>query len=122
MGTYYIPRNLGGETRILYVFTVKSLISTAIGALVGFIFFFIIGIVLGQKMAGAIIMGIFALIGWAIGALKIPNIVGIPFTKNVGGESLSEIIKRYVKFKANKKIYTYVNTEINQDTKEKEDK
>ena len=32
MGTYYIPRNYKGETRILYIFTVKSLITTAIGA------------------------------------------------------------------------------------------
>ena len=31
MGTYYIPRNYKGETRILNIFTVKSLISTVIG-------------------------------------------------------------------------------------------
>ena len=38
MGTYYIPRNVKGETRILYIFTVKSLITTAVGALIGSIF------------------------------------------------------------------------------------
>ena len=35
MGTYYIPRNYRGESRILYIFTVKSLITTAVGAGIG---------------------------------------------------------------------------------------
>lgn len=39
MGTYYIPRNYRGEARILYIFTVKSLITTAIGGFVGLLFF-----------------------------------------------------------------------------------
>lgn len=34
MGTYNIPRNLKGETRLLYIFSIKSLITTAIGAAV----------------------------------------------------------------------------------------
>ena len=29
MGTYYIPRNLKGESRILLIFSVKGLIYTA---------------------------------------------------------------------------------------------
>lgn len=123
MGTYYIPRNLRGETRIFYIFTVKSLISTGIGALIGALFYFIIGVIVGEKTVGAIIMAIFALIGWAIGAIKIPTIAGLPFTKNIGGEPLSEILKRYIKFKFSKKVYTYVNTkedseEIVRSTKE----
>lgn len=122
MGTYYIPRNLRGETRILYIFTVKSLISTGIGALIGSIFFFIIGMGLGEKTVGIVIMAIFAVIGWAIGALKIPTIAGLPFTKNVGGESLDEILKRYIKFKMNKKVYTYVNSKENVDVNTKEEK
>lgn len=118
MGTYYIPRNLRGETRILYIFTVKSLITTGIGALFGSIFLLIFGVFLNQMVIGAILMGIFAVIGWAVGAIKIPTLSGINFTKNVGGESLDEIITRYVKFKMNKKLYTYVTTNSNVDTKE----
>ena len=106
MGTYYIPRNYKGETRILYIFKVKSLITTAIGALVGSIFFLIFS-AMGMKMPGLIAMAIFAVIGWAIGALKIPTIVAIPITKKIGGEPLGEIIMRYIKFKKNRKIYTY---------------
>ncbi len=122
MGTYYIPRNLRGETRLLYIFTVKSLITTGIGALIGSIFFFIIGMVLGEKTVGIVILAIFAVIGWAIGALKIPTIAGLPFTKNVGGESIDEILKRYIKFKMNKKVYTYVNSKENLDVNTKEEK
>lgn len=106
MGTYYIPRNYKGETRILYIFTVKSLITTAIGALIGSIFFFIFS-AMAMKMVGIITMAAFALIGWAVGALKIPTIVAIPITKKIGGEPLGEIIMRYIKFRKSRKIYTY---------------
>lgn len=106
MGTYYIPRNYKGETRILYIFTVKSLITTAIGALVGSIFFLIFS-AMAMKMVGIITMAVCALIGWAVGALKIPTIVAIPITKKIGGEPLGEIIMRYIKFRKSRKIYTY---------------
>ncbi len=56
-------------------------------------------------------MAVCALIGYAIGSVKIPTLSGIPFTKKVGGESLDEIIRRYAKFKMNKKIYTYTKEE-----------
>ena len=41
MGTYNLPRNVKGEGRILFIFTTKSLIYTAIGAGVGLIFYLI---------------------------------------------------------------------------------
>ena len=107
MGTYIIPRNYRGETRILYIFTVKSLISTAVGAMIGSLFFFGFRAA-GMQAIGVIIMAAFALIGWVVGALNIPTIVGIPITKRIGGEPVGEIILRYVKFKKNRKIYSYV--------------
>ena len=61
MGTYYIPRNYKGETRILYIFTTKSLITTAIGAGGGSIFFFILTAV-GLKMPGIIAMAAYQLL------------------------------------------------------------
>ena len=33
--TYYVPRSVKGETRLLYIFTVKSFISTVAIGLVG---------------------------------------------------------------------------------------
>lgn len=110
MGTYNIPRNLRGETRILNIFSVKSLITTALGALVGLIFYFIF-MFIGLKTVGIIIMAVFALIGYAIGAFKIPTIAGLPFTKKVGGESIDEIIRRYIKFRRNRKMYIYTKEE-----------
>ncbi len=64
MGTYYVPRNYKGESRILYIFTTKSLITTGVGALIGSVFFIIFGMILNYKMVGFIIMGIFGLLGW----------------------------------------------------------
>ena len=110
MGTYYIPRNYKGETRLLYIFSIKSLITTAIGAVIGLFIYFIFSM-FGMKTIGIIILAIFALIGYGIGTLKIPTIVGIPLTKKIGGESVSDIIIRYVKFKRNRKIYTYTKEE-----------
>lgn len=112
MGTYYIPRNLRGETRILYIFTVKSLISTVIGGVIGFIFY-IIFTALKVEMAGIITMAALALIGFLIGTVKIPTVAGLPFTKKIGGEPLSEIIRRYINFRMNRKIYTYSTKEEN---------
>lgn len=110
MGTYYIPRNLRGESRILYIFTVKSLITTVLGGLFGAIFLFIFSL-LGMKIVGIIITAIFALIGFGIGAIKIPTLGGIPVTKKIGGEPLSEIILRWIKFKKNRKMYVYTKEE-----------
>ena len=47
MGSYYIPsNNLKGESRILYIFTAKSLIFTAVGAFIGLIFYFLLWVIL----------------------------------------------------------------------------
>lgn len=110
MGTYYIPRNVKGETRLLYIFTIKSLITTAAGGVIGFIVYYILSM-LGLGTAGLIIMAVLALLGYGVGAVKIPTLPGIPFTKKIGGEPLSEIIIRYIKFKKNRKIYTYEKRE-----------
>ncbi len=110
MGTYYIPRNLRGETRILYVFSVKSLISTVVGGLVGLIFYAIFA-VLNIQFAGVVTVAIFALIGFLVGTVKIPTLTGVPFTKKIGGEPLSEIIRRYINFRMNRKIYVYTKEE-----------
>lgn len=110
MGTYQIPRNYRGETRLLVIFTIKSLITTLVGAGVGAVFFLIFSIV-GFKKVGLIILGIFALLGYIVGAFKIPTIVGIPVTKKIGGESIYEIIMRYIKFSKNRKIYTNTKEE-----------
>ena len=72
MGTYYIPRNVKGETRILYIFSIKSLITTMIGGAVGLIFYLIF-LILGLTTLGWIFLGIFALIGFIMRSYKNSN-------------------------------------------------
>ena len=104
MGTYNIPRNLKGETRLLYIFSIKSLITTAAGALIGSIFYLLFS-TMGFKTVGVVFLAIFALIGFGVGVIKIPNISGIAFTKKVAGDSIDEVVLRYIKFNKNRKIY-----------------
>ena len=110
MGTYYIPRNLRGETRIFYIFTVKSLITTVCGIALGLVFLLIFSMI-GMKLVGVIITAILALVGFGIGAIKIPTLSGLPVTKKIGGEPLSEIITRWIKFNKTKKMYVYTKEE-----------
>ena len=111
MGTYNIPRNVKGEGRILFIFSVKSLIYSAIGAVVGLPFYLICS-VLGVGLVGFIFIGIFALLGFAIGTFKIPEIGALKTTKTVGGEKIDDIIKRFVLFKRKRnRIYLYTKEE-----------
>lgn len=108
MGSYYIPsNNLKGESRILYIFTAKSLIFTAVGAVVGLIFYFIFGVILGIKILGYISIALFAVIGYVIATVKVPAGGTSKLSKNVGGDSIDDIIKRYILFKKSRKVYTY---------------
>lgn len=111
MGTYGIPRNVKGEGRILFIFSTKALIYTAIGATIGFIFYFILKMVkLG--MIGIILMLIFALLGFCIGTFKIPNNNSFELGRKAGGENIDEVIKRAIKFKMQKnKLYVYTKEE-----------
>ena len=110
MGTYYIPRNVKGESRILYIFSVKSLITTLIGGAVGGLFYLIFAMA-GLNTLGWISIGVFGVIGFVVGAVKIPTIAGLPVTKKIGGESIDQIVLRYFKFKKNRKVYVYTKEE-----------
>lgn len=117
MASYYIPSNkLKGENRILYIFTGKSFIFTAVGAVIGLVIFYILNL-LGFKTAGLIIMVILAALGYGISTFKIPAGGNSKLSKNVGGESLDEIIFHYIMFKKNKKVYSYAVPRIDPDYK-----
>ena len=111
MGTYNLPRNVKGEGRILFIFTGKSMIYTVIAGADGLLFYFIFS-AFGLGMVGIIITVCFALIGFLIGTLKMPNLEKFEFTKKTGGENIDDIIKRAIKFKTKgKKIYIYKEEE-----------
>ena len=105
MNIYEIPRNYKGEGRILFVFSTKALIYTAIGAGVGllpYIFFSIIGL----KTIGLIFVGLLGLIGFVIGTFKMPESKKFSITEKTGGTAIDDVIKRWIKFKRGKrKIY-----------------
>lgn len=111
MGTYNLPRNVKGEGRILFIFTTKSLIYSAVGVGVGLIFYVIFKM-MNMGFVGIISVALCALIGYGIGMLKVPNIGFMKATKVVGGEKLDDVIVRAIKFKQKKsKIYIYDNKE-----------
>lgn len=82
MGTYNLPRNVKGEGRILFVFTGKSFIYAIVGGGIGLIFYGIFSLA-GLKFVGIVITVLFALIGFAIGTFKMPEISGLGFTKKL---------------------------------------
>ena len=105
MGTYNLPRNVKGENRILFIFTTKSLIYSAVAAGIGLLFYFILKM-FNLTMVGIIIVALFSLIG--IGTLKVPEIAKFEFSKKTGGEAVDDVIKRAILFKTKgKKIYVY---------------
>ena len=107
MGTYELPRNVKGEGRILFIFTAKSLIYTVIAAGIGLLFYFIFSAI-GLTMVGIIIVVAFALLGFFVGTVKMPELGKFEFSKKTGGENIDDIIKRAVLFKTKgKKIYVY---------------
>lgn len=113
MGTYYLPRNVKGEGRILFIFTTKSLIYSIVSAAIGLIFYFIFSS-LGMTMIGIAIVAFFALIGFIIGTVKMPELGKFEFSKKTGGENIDDIIKRAIMFKMKgKKVYIYKEEEKN---------
>ncbi len=105
--TYTVPRNVKGETRLLYIFSVKSMITTVFCGLIGFALGYILALIgLGQK-ATFIMTAIFALIGWILGEMSIPDTPIVGNLRKAGGEPILNILIRTITFKKRKKIYIY---------------
>lgn len=122
MGTYNLPRNVKGEGRILFVFSVKALIYTAVGAAFGLPFYLIFKIV-SMDIVGLIIMAVLGLLGFIIGTFKMPESTNFKITQNTGGENIDDVIRRAIKFKMQKnRIYAYERDidkdEIKEETKD----
>lgn len=105
--SYYVPSNkLKGENRILYIFTGKSLIYTFVGALIGIIFYLLLAMI-GSKIAGIVVIIVLSLIGYGVGTIKMPTSGNTRIVKNVGGDSIDELIFRYIMYRKNRKVYSY---------------
>ncbi len=114
MQTYEIPRNYKGESRILYIFSVKALAYTGIGVVIGGVFYFILKL-LGLQMIGIGIVIFLGLLGFCVGTFKVPDSKKFKLTEKTGGEAIDDVIKRWFMFKQEKKkIYVYTK----EDTKD----
>lgn len=111
MQTYEIPRDYRGEGRILYIFSTKGLIYTAVGVAIGLIFYFIFRLI-NLTIVGIIITLLFGLIGFCIGTFKMPDSKRFDLTQKTGGEKIDDVIMRYIRFKQKKnRIYVSIKEE-----------
>ena len=94
---------------MIYIFTIKSFIFTVSVGLIGALIWYMFNCLIEDfpLVVGLIITGIFGVIGYTIGALKIPDSKFMGPFRKAGGEYLSEILLRAITFKRRKKIYLY---------------
>ena len=110
-GPYNIPRNYKGENKILFIFSNKGFICTAVGGFIGVLFYYLFKMLKLTKI-GLIVFVIFAGIGFIIGTFKVPEITRFEITKKTGGENIDQVIMRWIKFKQKRKrIYVYKENE-----------
>lgn len=107
-GSYYVPRSVKGEGRILYIFTIKSFAATLAFGLVGVLFYFLLKNFIEISIIGAIIIiAIFAAVGYALSAVTIPDSPAMGPLRKAGGENIGAMIIRALMFRSKKKIYLY---------------
>ena len=104
--TYTVPRKVKGESRILLIFSIKSLIATVVGGFVGVLpgmLFFSIGL----NAVGVVFVVFCAAIGFGLVTLKIPDSAIVGKFRKAGGEVVGDILFRTLTFNKRKKIYVY---------------
>ena len=121
MGTYNLPRNVKGEGRILFIFSAKALVYTAIGGACGLPLYLIFSM-LSMNTVGIIFIALFGLVGFVIGTFKVPESANFKITQQTGGENIDDVIRRGIKFKMQKnKIYVY-ESDIDKESEKEETK
>lgn len=61
----------------------------------------------GASVAAWGVLTLFALIGFVVGQVKIPDSNAFDILKKTGGEHVDEVILKAINFYRNRKIYTY---------------
>ena len=110
MRKHEIPRKKQNETRLFVIFSLRSLVTTVIGIMIGVVLG-IIPLMLNFQMGLFILAGIFGLIGFIIGTFPVMYIPGIPITKEVQGEYLYNLVFRYYIFRGRRSLKTYIEEE-----------
>ncbi len=100
------------------IFTTKSLIYTCAAGVIGLIFYYIFGSLLGLTWLGIGLALLLAAAGFAIATFKIPDTDALEITRKAGGEYIDKAFLKWWKFKRKGNvIYTYLGTEDNKSTK-----
>lgn len=106
--SYYVPRSAKGESRILYIFTIKSFLTTLAGMAVGAVVYFVLKTFVEMSVMTMIFIILpFAVLGFGIGALKIPDVPMMGPLQKAGGENVMDILGRLITFPSRKKLYIY---------------
>lgn len=113
MQKHEIPRESKSEGRILYFFTGQSILTTIIIGLIGLLLGYVLRLIFGADWILFVCVGVFGVIGFILGAIKIPEIKTIPFTKNISGLYTHEAVLRYIKFKQRRSLKVLKEKEKN---------
>lgn len=106
--SYTVPRSAKGESRILYIFTIKSLAITLAFGAIGVLIYFILSSFMEISIVTMIlIIAPFAGIGFLVGATNIPDSPIMGPLQKAGGENIFDILVRLITFRYKKKIYVY---------------
>ena len=96
------------------IFSTKSLVASSIGAAIGLGIYYFLKTIFGIGTTGLIIVLAFALIGFGITTLKVPESNNFEITRKTGGDKMDDVILRAIKFKQKgKRIYLYTKEENN---------
>ena len=121
MGTYNLPRNVKGEGRILFIFSAKALVYTAVGGACGLPLYLIFSL-LSMNVVGLVCIALLGLVGFVIGTFKVPDTSNFKITQKTGGENIDDVIRRGIKFKMQKnRIYVY-ESDIDKEMEKEETK
>lgn len=94
------------------IFSTKSLIASSIGAAMGLAVYYFLSTIFGLGKIGLIITLVFALIGFGITTLKVPESNNFAITRKTGGDRMDDVLLRALKFKQKgKRIYIYTKEE-----------
>ena len=118
MEVHGIPREYKGEGRILYIFSTKALIYTAIGVTLGIVFFIFFKMI-GLSIVGLIITAFFGLIGFSIATFSqftftnsIKLIPLFSIKRTIIGINIAKIIVESAKRKASKIIKIIITIKV----------
>lgn len=95
------------------IFTTKSLIASVMGAVIGLVIYYFFSAIFGLGKIGLIIVLVFAVIGYGITMLRVPESNNFEITRKTGGDKIEDVLIRAIKFKQKgKRIYLYTKEEI----------